>query len=795
MAENDWIISLIAGLDSGKSREQIKKDLEKIVKELNLALKVGKIELNKEQQNTIKSQLDKLEVSLKDVSVDTEALNKLVEQVNGALSGIKIAGFDVGKSDIKEQTQKIGQQIETRITNDVSQGFTKGLKSFSELKVGEGTEFGIIFNKKGLIDAENTLKEIKKTYSDFGQVKITNEIFDSGELKEFKVNIQQINGDLKETRSFMMSKSNDGQSFIPIDNIVNGSESIVHHLDEAKNATNKIVTEEEKLAEQISKVREKTELSRQSEEKRQELAQNNAINKALEKEYAERERIAEQAGKIIEGAGDKGDITTGITLLRDGFIKLGLSADEVKNKMSGVDKEYGLLKQVIADGDNNAIVTQFNKVNASLSQTKNDLKITTSELSKVNSELNSINRSEKLNIKISGLESNIANLQRISPEIANFKAQINGATVSIESLYEDLSKVNTQSDFSVVSAKFTAFKNAAKSAGIATSEFSSIIKGQLKQVGDAFKQTFSIAAVGMAAISKTKEAVSELKEIDTYLTEISKANDKLTAAELKEIGNNSFDVASKYGKTAPHYLAGIQEASRAGYVNAEGIAELSVAAQGAGDMTAELANQYIIATDKAYKLGGSVEKLTEILDGSNYITNHNAVNMTELAEGMSIVGSQAASFGVGVNETTAALGTMIATTQQSGSEMARAFKGILLNIRQVTDEEEGIDAEGLNKYEEACKALNVSLKETKNGITSLRNPMEVLKELSVEYSKLDSNDVRRTDLLNSVGGKLRSNALNTLLMNYDMYSQMLEQYAQGTGSMAAEAEKTANSWE
>ena len=116
-------------------------------------------------------------------------------------------------------------------------------------------------------------------------------------------------------------------------------------------------------------------------------------------------------------------------------------------------------------------------------------------------------------------------------------------------------------------------------------------------------------------------------------------------------------------------------------------------------------------------------------------------------------------------------------------------------IVEVTDEEEGIDAEGLTKYEEACKALNVSLKETKNGITSLRNPMEVLKELSIEYSKLDSNDIRRTNLLNSVGGKLRANALNALLENYDMYSQMLEQYAQGTGSMAAEAEKTANSWE
>lgn len=518
------------------------------------------------------------------------------------------------------------------------------------------------------------------------------------------------------------------------------------------------ITNEEKLAEKMSKVREETELARQAEEKRQQLAQSNAINKALEEEYAEKKKIAEKASKIIEGASDKGDITTDITLLRDGFIKLGLSADEVKNKMSGVDKEYELLKKTIADGDNNAIVSQFNKVNTSLSQTQNDLKVTSSELSKVKSELNSINRSEKLNIKISGLESNIANLQKISPEISNFKTQINGATVSIESLYEDLTKVNTQSDFSVVSSKFTAFKNAAKSAGIATSEFSSIIKSQLKQVENAFKQTFSIAAIGMAAISKTKEAITELKEIDTYLTEISKANDKLTAAKLKNMGNNSFDVASKYGKAATDYLAGIQEASRAGYVNAEGIAELSVAAQGAGDMTAELANQYIIATDKAYKLNGSVEALTETLDGANNITNHNAVNMTELAEGMSVVGSQAASSQIKINETTAAIGTMIAVTQKSGREMGNAFKGIVMNLQQVTgdvgDGEDIIDSESLTKYEEACAKLGVSLKEVRNGVVSLKEPMQILKELSEEYTKLDKADVKRANLLSAVGGKV-----------------------------------------
>ena len=289
--------------------------------------------------------------------------------------------------------------------------------------------------------------------------------------------------------------------------------------------------------------------------------------------------------------------------------------------------------------------------------------------------------------------------------------------------------------------------------------------------------------------------MTELKEVNTLLTEISKANDKLTKEQLTQIADDGFDTASKYGKKVTDYLSGVQEASRAGYENAEAIAELSVAIQGAGDVTEDVANSYVIATDKAYKLSGSIEALTEVFDGTNKITNLNAVNMSELAEAMTIVGSTAASFGVEVDETTAAIATMSAVTQQSGSEVARAFRAILLNIRQVSDEEESIDAEGLTKYEKACNALGVSLKETRNGVLETRNAMDVLKELSEEYVKLDENDLRRTELLNSVGGKLRATQLDALLRNFDTYETMLQQYADGTGSMAREAEKTANSWE
>ena len=74
----------------------------------------------------------------------------------------------------------------------------------------------------------------------------------------------------------------------------------------------------------------------------------------------------------------------------------------------------------------------------------------------------------------------------------------------------------------------------------------------------------------------------------------------------------------------------MQEFYRAGKNNAEDLAELSTISQTAGDMTAELANEYIIATDAAYKFRSNVTKLSEVLDGQNQVTNKNAIKMEDL---------------------------------------------------------------------------------------------------------------------------------------------------------------------
>lgn len=292
-----------------------------------------------------------------------------------------------------------------------------------------------------------------------------------------------------------------------------------------------------------------------------------------------------------------------------------------------------------------------------------------------------------------------------------------------------------------------------------------------------------------------KDVVTELRKVDTLLTEISRTNSSLSESTLENIGNNAFRVASRYGQSAADYLSGVQEAYLAGFDNADEIAELSLAAQNAGGITAELADQLIYATDQAYRMNGSVSELTKVLDGMNYISDQNAFTMADLAEGMAALATTTASLGIDAGETAAALGVMITAAHQSSSEAADALRTVLLHVRQIADETEDIDGEGLAKFEAACSALNVKLKEIKNGILTLRDPMKVLPELAAAYNRLSENDPRRTNLLNSVGSSAAGEQLDAFLRQWSTYETLLQQYAHGTGSMAEASEKTVNSWE
>lgn len=499
-----------------------------------------------------------------------------------------------------------------------------------------------------------------------------------------------------------------------------------------------------------------------------------ALVKAFNQIEKQADSLAQKVNKI-QLLSKEGKFTSQVSDITADYNRLSLVTNELKADF----KELQRLETVLTTSKDADVLTQsYEQFNSTLQKVKNSISVLDDQgmmytsQKKVDNLAESVLKFRDNNTKMS------KDLKRQFTSLYN--SLINGAKLTDKQVDE-------------LTASFATLKLQVREAGQLGQSFGDKMINAFKK----FSEWGFATGIVTSATSKLREAATELKEIDTLLTEISKANDSLSASQLAEIGNNSFDVASRYGKKSTDYLSGVQEMSRAGYENAEAMAELSTAAQGAGDMTAELANSYIVATDKAYKMNGSVEALTRTLDGANNITNNNAVNMTELAEGMSVVGAQAASSQMKVEETTAAIATLVAVTQQGGSEMGNAFKGILMNLQQVTGEVDGeeIDTESLTKYEEACQELGVSLKEVKNGVVSLKKPMQILKELSVEYQKLDESDARRANLLSAVGGKYRANALNTILENFSLYEEILQDYAEGEGTMAREAEKTAQSLE
>ena len=332
-------------------------------------------------------------------------------------------------------------------------------------------------------------------------------------------------------------------------------------------------------------------------------------------------------------------------------------------------------------------------------------------------------------------------------------------------------------------------------AGLAQEITESMEKEADKTAGRSFLHWLPKDSILSFLKKKAGEALEELKKADALLTKIGQADTALSHSQLAQIGETAYDTAGRYGKRAADYLAAAEKASRDGYTDITGIADLSLALQSAGGMTADLADRYIASTNEAYQLGGSVEKLSGILDGSSRIASRCAVSLDGMARGMSSVTPLAASLGMEARETSAALGVMMAATGQDGNEAADAFGRILLNLGQIEDAQKGIGTDSLARFGDACRSLNVPLAETQNGITALRDPMETIRDLADAYSSLAPGDAAKTALLDSLGSQEAAEALDALLGSYSRYEEMLAGYANGTGSLAAEAEKNAASWE
>lgn len=294
------------------------------------------------------------------------------------------------------------------------------------------------------------------------------------------------------------------------------------------------------------------------------------------------------------------------------------------------------------------------------------------------------------------------------------------------------------------------------------------------------------------------EALDTMKSVDDEMVTIRKVTGA-TTAELNKIEKQAYDTASAYGVAADEYLQFVSGFSRAGYgEQASALAELAAKTQIVGDTNAETAQQFLLSVDAAYKYQGSIEQLTKVLDGANEIDNKYATSIQKVAEGLGKVAPIAAQAHVGVDELTAAIGTITAVTQRSGTEAATALRALFLNIigDTKTEIDEGVtwttgEIAGLR---DVIKVYAKDAYDAAQATGSVINPMKAIAGLSKSMKDGLLTEQQLMEMVSDIGGKLRTSQLLALIQNWDMYQSMLGDFADAAGSADKEVENALDSW-
>lgn len=320
------------------------------------------------------------------------------------------------------------------------------------------------------------------------------------------------------------------------------------------------------------------------------------------------------------------------------------------------------------------------------------------------------------------------------------------------------------------------------------------VTGQMTNAWNQLRMIIGFAGVAGALRSAFNEMKAMSDELITY--------QKVTGASAEQVSkvrSSAYKSAGRYGQTPSDFLASVAVMARAGYgEQSEAMADLATKTQLVGDMTSEAASKFLIAVDAGYQLKGNIKSLSNVLDKANIIDNNYATSLSKVADAMTLIAPLSASMNVSIEETMAAIGTMSAVTQREGTEVARAYRMIALNIAKDTETEV---EEGVKLTEEEIKSLNDILQvyaatelKAADAAGKLLSPMKAIEAISKAWRSGALNEQELFKVLNGIGGARYTNSIMALVKNFDMYEDMLNKFVTEMGSADAEVDAMTKGW-
>lgn len=492
----------------------------------------------------------------------------------------------------------------------------------------------------------------------------------------------------------------------------------------------------------------------------------------------------QQANKVNDikvSIGEDGNTTTKIKLLRDNFTKLGLSAKDVEIKMKSVDDTLKKLQKEIATGNDKAIISQFDNLNAVLSKTQNELKATRSEYSFLVSAQRRLSKANEIEIW------NKKNPDAGSDILNTNQAYIN----SLRDLNEQMDKMQ----FNEISEGYKLTKSSYQ--GINKLSYS--LKNQFTQVVQSIGQMVSLSSIIAGAVYKLKEIPKAVYEVDTAMTNLYKVTDE-TQSKYNQFLTSASSNAQELGRSVSSLVEQSANWAKLGFdidQSAE-LAKTSSIYANVGEVDDETAVSDIITAMKAFNI--EAENSINIVDKLNKLGNEFATSSADLGEGLSNSASAMALGGNSLEKTLALLTGGAEITQEAG-ELGNALKVGQMRVRGMSGELEQLGEEVDENVESISKMQTHILNLTSGKINifdsnnNFKDYYDILEEVSNIYDKLSSTE--QADLLETLFGKQRGNQGAAIIQAFQsgQIQKALEAASNAEGSAMQEQERWMQSLE
>lgn len=673
---DEFLILLQAKLDEAKSKGNVNADIEKI-----------------------QNQIDKLKLQ---AEIDPKTISNLTKQLENILNQkIVISNIGIDQGNAAKIGKQTGQQIGNAINQEVEASVKKAdsiLKSFSQLKIGTGN-INAIVDKNGLVDVEKSLNKIKQFYSEFGQVKITDMSFDSeGTIQKFKVNIEQVNGELKETRSFVMALN--GTSFAFPDDVIKGSESIVQHLDKTKNVINE-------TGEAINNLALKTQIDKIQ------LSMDNGHGAS---EYQNR-----------------------INAVAASLEKYGVEAEEAKNITTSLQSTFDSMKglsgqELVTQADK--LEQEFKAVKASVEQAKLSYDKLMQPASK-----------EKISSTLLKVQKLLDNNTKVTENVKNeWQGYVNRLSSGSDIAVKEINDINIR-----LKQTESSMRSIGK-LGLSWTD-------KLTQAWEKFGGWGFATGTMMTVINQLRQIPKEVYAIDTAMNNLYKVTDE-TDKKYQDFLNSAKSSAVEIGRSVSSLIEQTANWAKLGFDidTASTLAKTSSIYANVGEVDDATAVSDIVTAIKAFNIEAS-DSIT-IVDKFNKLGNEFATDAKSLGDGLSRSASAMATAGTDINKTLAMLtgGTEIT---QNASEFGNFLKVGSMRIRGMKGNLEELGEEVDETVDSISKVQTQILNRTGGKVNifddngNFRDYYEIMEDISKVFN--DLNDPDKADLTEILFGKQRGN--------------------------------------